>query len=216
LPLTNKYRFQTYDYNWVGCGEEYDLTKVNGILGTSRKMLYFQYLITVAARFPNSVDHENLLCQIAESEQWVDATEERMPTNIALKTAETYKLATRLYALVRLYRFPLSHPLVSQICNSFTRKLCELPASGDGYSGLHPAWCFAIACACTEDSVEYERMLRILEYIGSINKSNVLGLVTLVSWIWEWKRERDLSARWWEDMTEYLDLKMEGKLICVS
>jgi len=41
-------------------------------------------------------------------------------------------------------------------------------------------------------------------------------LVTLVSWIWEWKRGRDLSALWWEDMTEYLDLKMEGNLICVS
>ena len=50
LPLADKYRFQTYDYSWVGCGEENGLTKVNGILGTSRKMLYFQQLITVAAR----------------------------------------------------------------------------------------------------------------------------------------------------------------------
>jgi len=43
-----------------------------------------------------------------------------------------------------------------------------------------------------------------------------LDLFTLVSWIWEWKNERDLSAGWWEEMTEYLDLKMGGKLICVT
>lgn len=50
------------------------------------------------------MDYENILGQIAESQQWVDITEEQMPTRIALKTAETYKLATKLYALVRLYR----------------------------------------------------------------------------------------------------------------
>jgi predicted ATPase len=50
LPLTDKYRFQTYDYNWVGYGEENSLTKVHGIVGTSRKMVYFQYLIRVASK----------------------------------------------------------------------------------------------------------------------------------------------------------------------
>ena len=50
LPLKEKYRFQTFNYDWVGCGEGNSLTKVNGILGTSRKMLYFEYLITIAAK----------------------------------------------------------------------------------------------------------------------------------------------------------------------
>ncbi|KAL9125161.1 MAG: hypothetical protein Q9217_005593 [Psora testacea] len=50
LPLNKKYQFQTFNYDWVGCGEENSLTKVNGILGTSRKMLYFQYVITTAAK----------------------------------------------------------------------------------------------------------------------------------------------------------------------
>jgi hypothetical protein len=129
-------------------------------------------------------------------------------------------------------RFTPSHSYVRQICYRFTRTLCELPASGDEYSGLHPAWCFLIACACTDDSVEYEKMYEILEYIGGVNKSvrfssqlqmqtllilqNVLSLTRLVSWMWEWKNGRDLSAGWWEEMTEYLDSKMGGKLICVT
>jgi hypothetical protein len=50
LPLTDKYKFQTYDYSGVGCGEEEYLTKVHGIVGTSRKMVYFQYLIRVASK----------------------------------------------------------------------------------------------------------------------------------------------------------------------
>ena len=45
LLLTDKFRFQTYDYSGVGCGEEDYLTKVHGIIGTSRKMVYFWYLI---------------------------------------------------------------------------------------------------------------------------------------------------------------------------
>ncbi len=50
LPLNEKHRFQTFNYDWVGCGEQNNLAKVNGILGTSRKMLYFEYLITIAAK----------------------------------------------------------------------------------------------------------------------------------------------------------------------
>ena len=50
LPLNEKYPFQTFNYHWIGCGQELNLTKVNGILGTSRKMLYFQYLVTTAAK----------------------------------------------------------------------------------------------------------------------------------------------------------------------
>jgi hypothetical protein len=36
LPLTNKYAFQLYDYSFMGVGDEVDLTRVNGIIGTSR------------------------------------------------------------------------------------------------------------------------------------------------------------------------------------
>lgn len=50
LPLNEKYEFQTFNYDWVGCGVNHSLTKVNGILGTSRKMLYFEYLVTIAAK----------------------------------------------------------------------------------------------------------------------------------------------------------------------
>jgi len=50
LPLNEKYRFQTFNYDWVRCGEDNSSTKVNGILGTLRKMLYFEYLVTVAAK----------------------------------------------------------------------------------------------------------------------------------------------------------------------
>ena len=41
IPLTDRYRFQTFNYDWIGRGEENRLTKVNSILGTSRKMLHF-------------------------------------------------------------------------------------------------------------------------------------------------------------------------------
>jgi len=50
LPLNEKYRFQTFNYDWVGCGEDNSLTKVNGILGASRRMLYLEYLVTIAAK----------------------------------------------------------------------------------------------------------------------------------------------------------------------
>ena len=50
LPLGEKHRLQTFNYDWIGRGEQYSLTKVNGIMGMSRKMLYFQYLITIAAK----------------------------------------------------------------------------------------------------------------------------------------------------------------------
>jgi len=113
-------------------------------------------------------------------------------------------------------RYTPSHPRVRSICYRATRGLCELPADGDGYSGLHPAWCFLIACISTDDVVEYENMCEILKYVGGVNKSNVLDLFTLVNWIWEWKNERVLIVGWWEEMTEYLDLKMGGKLICVT
>ncbi len=50
LPLNEKYRFQTFNYDWVGYGEDNNLTKVNGILGASRRILYLKYLVTIAAK----------------------------------------------------------------------------------------------------------------------------------------------------------------------
>ncbi len=68
-------------------------------------------------------------------------------------------------------RFTPRHAGVREICNRLTHELYELPASGEEYSGLHPGWCFPIACACTEDPEEYAKMDRILENIGNVNKS---------------------------------------------
>ena len=56
LPLAEKYRFQTFNYDWIGRGEQCSLTKVNGIVGMSRKMLHFQYLITIAAKVRTTRD----------------------------------------------------------------------------------------------------------------------------------------------------------------
>lgn len=50
LPLTNKYKFQTYDYSGVRCGEEEYLIKVYSIIGTLRKIVYFQYLIRIVLK----------------------------------------------------------------------------------------------------------------------------------------------------------------------
>lgn len=50
LPLGEKHWFQTFNYDWIGRGEQYSLTKVNDIVSMFRKMLYFQYLITIVAK----------------------------------------------------------------------------------------------------------------------------------------------------------------------
>ena len=68
-------------------------------------------------------------------------------------------------------RFSPTHSLVQQTCTTLIRKLCELPASGEEYTGLHPAWCFVIAAACTSDPTEYQNMDEILQYIANCNKS---------------------------------------------
>lgn len=76
-------------------------------------MLHFDFRITMAAKasargsvepFRYLEDHDNLLDEIARSPQWVDDGEKEMPRHIALKTAETYRLTTQLYGLVRLHR----------------------------------------------------------------------------------------------------------------
>ena len=65
LPLCGSHRFQTYDYHWIGHREPESLTKVNGILGMSREMLYFQYSITVAAKVCSTRDMEMKLTFLA-------------------------------------------------------------------------------------------------------------------------------------------------------
>ena len=68
-------------------------------------------------------------------------------------------------------RFTPTHSYVRETCTSLIKKLCELPASGEEYTGLHPAWCFVIAAACTSDETEYQNMDEIVLYIAKCNKS---------------------------------------------
>ena len=44
-----------------------------------------------------------LLRDIEKAPQWVDDSEDDLPKFIALATAETYRIGTRLYCLARLY-----------------------------------------------------------------------------------------------------------------
>jgi hypothetical protein len=48
---------------------------------------------------------ESLLRKIEDCPQWVEETEDELPRYIALATAETYRLGTRLYCLARLSRY---------------------------------------------------------------------------------------------------------------
>ena len=50
LPLFEKHPFQKFDFHWIKFGEMDNFTRVNGILGMSQQMLYFQYLITTAVK----------------------------------------------------------------------------------------------------------------------------------------------------------------------
>jgi hypothetical protein len=76
LPLAEKYRFQTFNYDWVKYGKKNYLTKVNGIFGTLRKMLYFDFKIIIIAKASTRKsiklsryleDYNNLLNKIARS-----------------------------------------------------------------------------------------------------------------------------------------------------
>jgi hypothetical protein len=96
--------------------------------------------------------------------------------------------AVRVFLLLNLpdstshgNRYTPSHPYVRSICYRATRGLCELPADGDEYSGLHPAWCFLIACISTDDLTEYENMCKILKYVSGVN--NVSGVNTSVRFL---------------------------------
>jgi len=148
----------------------------------------------------------------------VAQTEKEGAALIVMKTANTYRLATMLYAYSRMYRFTPDHPVVQNICTTLVSELCKLPASGDEYTGVHPAWCFVIAIAHTIVEEEYARMDMILQFIANRNKSNVSRLTTLTKWIWDWKWSQagQYDGLWWEDLVEYLRPKMGEKLICIS
>jgi hypothetical protein len=108
LPLNGKRAFQLFDYSWIVSGKIEQLTKVNSNLGLTRLMLYFIYsVMEEAKKHPNERNAEQLLRQINESPQWLDQTEGDMPRLIALKTAETYRLATRLFCLTMLCEYDL-------------------------------------------------------------------------------------------------------------
>jgi hypothetical protein len=49
--------------------------------------------------------------------------------------------------------------------------LVSLPIEGEGYSGIHPAFCFVIACMCIESSEDFATLNNIMTEIGSGNKS---------------------------------------------
>ncbi|KAF2652442.1 hypothetical protein K491DRAFT_48930 [Lophiostoma macrostomum CBS 122681] len=169
LPLTDDYSFQTYNYSWVGTGDWKDINKVHGIVGCSPGLLLIQYFIRFAAKchaIPSDV-----IDRIQKLSPWVDDSENDRVKEIALETCGVYIDATLLYAYVRLYRKLPCEPVVKEISSRLVRKLCHLPSSGKYYSGLHPAWCFLTACACTEELEEYSSMLAILNNIGSENKS---------------------------------------------
>lgn len=110
LPLRRNYSFQYFDYDWIRQSEQTSLQRVDGIVGASREMQYFQYRITMEARenLPGFVDHKEFLLEIENSQQIVDEEEDELPKRIALRTALTYKWATLLYANVRLRRYVLS------------------------------------------------------------------------------------------------------------
>ncbi len=106
LPLNDTYEFQKFDYHWLGhdCP---DLSRLNSILGLSRKMLHFQYFITVAAKTQQVPPcQSDFLKEIDESPQVLHEQDLQRPLvkTVATATMEAYRLATRLYACGRLYR----------------------------------------------------------------------------------------------------------------
>lgn len=111
LPLDDKYDFQRCNYDWLAEGHDFELHSVNGILGLSRKMLHFQYIIRMKAkeRYQQRqclLSELDLLKEIEESPQLLDGREQKQPfvEAIATTTMRAYKIATRLYARVRLFR----------------------------------------------------------------------------------------------------------------
>jgi hypothetical protein len=106
LPLDRGKNFQSNNYDWVGYDKTEQLEEVNSSLGLSRKMLYCIHLVTQIAKLPdNAKTHlgHNLLQSINSSVQKIGGTEEQVRKNIALRTAETYRLGAKLYLLCRLY-----------------------------------------------------------------------------------------------------------------
>jgi hypothetical protein len=106
LPLDRGENFQSNNYDWVGYDKTEQLEEVNSSLGLSRKMLYCIHLVTQIAKLPdNAKTHlgHNLLQSINSSVQKIGGTEEQVRKNIALRTAETYRLGAKLYLLCRLY-----------------------------------------------------------------------------------------------------------------
>jgi hypothetical protein len=91
--------FQRFNYDWIIQTDLTSLQRVDGIVGASRQMQYYQYKVTMEARQSTRRrgDHEMFLLEIENSQQIVDEQEEDYPKLI------TYKLATLLYARVRLY-----------------------------------------------------------------------------------------------------------------
>lgn len=118
LPLRQIYPFQSFTYDWIIQTDQTSLQRVDGIVGASRQMQHYQYKITMEARQStrtHAEDYKEFLLEIENSQQIVDEQEDYQPKLIAIKTAETYKLATLLYAHVRLCGYVPPQPSVSLI-----------------------------------------------------------------------------------------------------
>jgi hypothetical protein len=116
LPVGSKYKFQGNDYSWLVDGDENTITKIHGIVGLSQRMLRFIDLITIEAtkittrpqaanntQTHGLLEYESLLQDIETSPQWLDDHEDPEVARIARMTADAFRLATLIYALVRLY-----------------------------------------------------------------------------------------------------------------
>ncbi|KAF2023147.1 hypothetical protein EK21DRAFT_119050 [Setomelanomma holmii] len=225
LPLNNDHDFLTFAYSWLG-SEPSTLDKVHGIVGCSRSLLFIQYYIrsmAMQAEILKWSKHRRrdrgleVVARLQRLERWVDQTEDNEAREIALKTHDAFVDATILYAHVRYMHCIPNDPFVQSVASRLTHTLCSLPSEGRLYSGLHPAWCFLIACACTTDSSQYKSMTAILHGIGRSNKSNVSAVANVASIIWEWKKSQaELSKGWWEDMTLHIQQNMGNRLICVT
>jgi hypothetical protein len=128
LPLVDRYKFQQYDYDWLGEGSPEELGKVNNILGMPRKLLHLQHQIRSCAKYWKRAD---LLKEISCMRALLEGPYTQEVMVIAARTVKSYQLATSLYAYARLFwsvplphRLPLSNSAVVylHVTHEFSRR----------------------------------------------------------------------------------------------
>ncbi|KEF50866.1 uncharacterized protein A1O9_13078 [Exophiala aquamarina CBS 119918] len=221
LPLRSKHDFTQIDYHWVGGEPGDEGNRVNGILGLSREMLHYTHSVRVQAiTYVNGQRFDEwqaaaLQGGVESTVQFVDDSEDEIPKRVAMDTAEAYRFGVLTYLSVRLYGHTPGHPTVQTWCRRLVRQLLKLPIEGEEYSGIHPAWCFAVAGACVVEEDAYATLVGMLERIAAANKSNVDEVSVLVKWVRGWHRENATTHGWWEKMTQDLEVRTE-RVICLS